>query len=535
MGDFFRGAWGSGWPLSTPTVSPHLWLRYLIPTKSCLRYGETPGIEMENSLLRILLIQSPILKRFNLEILVSHIDTTRSVSMDQGLAISTKHDILVPSLELQASADGRSTVIGYPVHKALLYGRGVGDALAIGRFTASWLGRGSYSDMIQFAIDLNLPPDTHNDQAEGRVIAVDIERASSALQRFRVSPQNATLFEEQWFQSRVPTLVAWLFQDLDDRNRSLKAPIRHLIQSLLEDSDRKITEAELANVRSIAESSVPEDTRQNLQESLSIWAEHAHAELRQELDSAFHGRRWRRLKWWKLFWRVDDVDMIASEILQRRWLVQAEKDLIWIAGRIEGVGFFRSTKSPAPITSPSSERVEESQSRQTSGRNPPLPSFTGTTVSTADEGIVQLPPFGPWPLHISLARVHLLNETIPSLEWLGQVLTLQTLSTVILSSATSALLYVSWSGASAYEASAVAGLGIVWSMRRLQRRWEKARGFWESEVREEGRKALKETEDTVATIIETEGRFKEDVADVEERNAARASIDQARQALEQLR
>ena len=42
-----------------------------------------------------------------------------------------------------------------------------------------------------------------------------------------------------------------------------------------------------------------------------------------------------------------------------------------------------------------------------------------------------------------------------------------------------------------YEAGAFAALGIIWSLRRMQKKWEAARSFWENEVREEGKKAVR--------------------------------------------
>ncbi|RDJ93213.1 hypothetical protein B4Q13_23445, partial [Lacticaseibacillus rhamnosus] len=50
--------------------------------------------------------------------------------------------------------------------------------------------------------------------------------------------------------------------------------------------------------------------------------------------------------WWKLFWRVDDVSMIASDILNQRFLPEAQSEIIFLAGRIAQSGVFRD----APTT-----------------------------------------------------------------------------------------------------------------------------------------------------------------------------------------
>ncbi|CRK35258.1 hypothetical protein BN1708_016435, partial [Verticillium longisporum] len=52
-----------------------------------------------------------------------------------------------------------------------------------------------------------------------------------------------------------------------------------------------------------------------------------------------------------------------------------------------------------------------------------------------------------------------------------------------------------------YEAGAVAALGIVWSLRRLQTKWETAREFWEGDIREEGRKAVRGAEASIADVL----------------------------------
>ena len=107
----------------------------------------------------------------------------------------------------------------------------------------------------------------------------------------------------------------------------------------------------------------------------------------------------------------------------------------------------------------------------------------------------------PWPLEIPMTRTLLASDTIPALQALAQKLVLQTISTSTFSTAFAGLIYVSTLSTSLYEAGAVAALGIVWSLRRMQGKWETARSFWEGEVREEGRKAVRAVESVVTNAL----------------------------------
>lgn len=48
----------------------------------------------------------------------------------------------------------------------------------------------------------------------------------------------------------------------------------------------------------------------------------------------------------------------------------------------------------------------------------------------------------------------------------------------------------------------MAALGIVYSLGRMQKKWETARDFWEGEVREEGRKAIRAAEESAAGVLD---------------------------------
>ena len=133
----------------------------------------------------------------------------------------------------------------------------------------------------------------------------------------------------------------------------------------------------------------------------------------------------------------------------------------------------------------------------------------------------------PWPTVIPNARMALLQTTIPPLQALAQRLVLTTLSTTSLSSALATLLYVSSASTSVFEAGAVAALGLVLSLRHMQKLWEGARSVWESRLREDGRTTLKSTEEGDSAVIRAggiEGGVDQDNEKREERREARERV-----------
>lgn len=467
------------------------------------RYGATPEISAGSTLVTTLSIPSPVLKSHNVELFVSSIDTGSLHAADEGVTVDVKAILLAPPLDVPGG--GSYNIVTYPVHKALVYGEGITGCIAIGRLLAI-CPKDAFADGIaNFTVGTKDTPDSQN---KGYVTAIDLELATSALTKLRQSTENESQYEYAWRQSGMPKLIEWLTQENSEREQTIKPAVRQLISSVLIEADASIVRANDQRLQASAAPAVPEKSRQLMEGLLREWAESAHTELRDQLDIAFAGQRWRRLKWWKLFWRVDDIGMIASDILQRRWLIQAEKGLMWIVGRIEQAGFFddsdRLRDTSISLTLPD----DDSQSKRRLGSAPPSPRLSQLPEKQIkDDDSVFVPSNNPWPETILLARLRLSTETVPRLQTLGQTLVVQTLSTTLVSSAVSALVYFSYPGMTIYEAGAIAALGIAWSMSRLQKKWETAREYWESEVCEEGRETLKETEGFFQRIIEEGGRL----------------------------
>jgi len=289
--------------------------------------------------------------------------------------------------------------------------------------------------------------------------------------------------------------------------------LRSLISSLVGAAEQGVVEQENKRVREQGEASVSEDVRADLDQTVSAWAEKGHTELRGALEEGFATKKWRGLAWWKLFWRVDDVSMITSEILEKKYLRRAEKDVIWTAGQLAQAGLQEPTaqEESVDIKAPT-EGVVESRSGNVS-----VP-----VVEPPKEEKM------PWPTQITKSRAHLLNTTVPSLQAMAQRLVLFSLSTTSLTSALSLLTYISLPAASVYETCTFAAVGLIYSLRRQQRKWEAARTFWEEEVRDNGRTALLKTEEQLRKTVQEGGRVQLPVT----AHGARRAITKAREALD---
>ncbi|KAI0118561.1 hypothetical protein F4776DRAFT_634619 [Hypoxylon sp. NC0597] len=288
-------------------------------------------------------------------------------------------------------------------------------------------------------------------------------------------------------------------------------PVKELVASLLRNASAAIETEKARQLGSSLSSKTSPTPVNSLPSSLDDWAESAHGELQEQLDLAFSSRRWRKLGWWKLFWRVDDVGMLTNDILSQRFLPNSERSAIFLAGRMKEAGV-----TLGPFPNPSSTNENGAESRRSD------------TTSPEPEPV-------PWPVNIPATRRYLQTETIPALQALAQKLTLQTLSTSGLTTALGVLVYLSTLTTTLYEAGTVAALGIVWSLRRMQKKWETARAFWEGEVREEGRKAVRGVESEIAKALKQGQTPKDKVEGQEELARAKNLVERAQEILSKLK
>ncbi|KAL7625345.1 hypothetical protein AAE478_004561 [Parahypoxylon ruwenzoriense] len=460
----------------------------------------------KGSLLHEVNVSSATLNGHNLELLL--METNPFVSA-QGALAPFEDSVLVPTVEIPTSSTGRHTPITTPVHKALIVTDGILGAASV----VSMPTLGS-QNVITAAV--NLPDYKPKDATPLPFTPIDIGTASIGLGLIRRNLNDAIEFEHLWFQSNMPRLVEWLKADiLTLSDNTTKPPVKELIGSLLRNTSAAVQNEEARHLNSSLSttSSTPLKTLQN---SLDDWAESAHTELQEQLDLAFSSRRWRKLGWWKLFWRVDDVGMLTNDILSQKFLPVSERSAIFLSGRMKEAGI-----ALGPSLNP------EAQTRATD-ENGGERELSDTKASTLTEAV-------PWPVNIPATRRYLQTETIPALQALAQKLMLQTLSTSGLTTALSVLVYYSTLTTTLYEAGAVAALGIVWSMRRMQRQWETARKFWEGEVREEGRKAVRGAEGAMSEALSPERTKGERAESEKELNRVKELVERAQEILGKLK
>lgn len=497
------------------------------------RYGDESDAHPPTPLYKILSIPSQVLRTHNLEVLVSTLNVDLLNTPVVAATERSKDAILVPKLLAASTKKVASGIpVPYPVHKTLVLGEGLDSIVAYGRFTSG--DSAETEDMVKLAIDLPPPSEETQELGGNTCSLVNARIGTEALASFRESITNSDKYERGWFKSGLPSISKWFLQGLAP-SEPIKPVTKALISSITDDVETNITKEDSEQLQKLASTSTPQQISNSILGHLESWAEQSHTELRDQLDEAFVAKNWHKLAWWKLFWRVDDVSMITSEILERRWLVDAEKSAIYLAGRMNQAGFSDIIEHIPEALAPSSTERHSASLIQTQSPEP----STSTPKQTEDEKVAistEVKEPQPWPSLIPTSRTHLQTGTIPILQSLSQRLVLTTLSTTSLSTALSALLYVSMPTFSLFEASAVAALGFVYSLRRMQKLWETARSTWQVEVREEGRKTLKATEEMVRLIVRAKekGDMGAEDAGVRSRREAREAVRRVREALERI-
>ena len=452
-------------------------------------------------------------------------DTTAAPATVEHL----KDAALVPAAETPKSYSGGMSLVTYPVHRAIVLADGLEGCLSIGRYMGAHVeGARRHVNILRIVLNLEMIPRSEKQSDLARDLdIVSTSQAAEALEKFRETNTNASFYEQGWFASGMPPVTEWFFKDSNvgaDVNMALK----DLIADVLDDAYLDISRDDQARSQELDMARTSDQLKLPLEDALKTWATQGHTELRDRLDMAFASKEWAKLRWWKLFWRIDDVGMILIELLERNWLVEAEKGVIWLSGRGMQAGLFGE---------------DSYDNLQPSGkhRSGTVVDVTSTDLSPAYETDTHTllgvsPAQAPWPLRIPNTRAILQTTTVPTLQSLAQSLVLQSLSITSVSTFLSILLYVSFPTFTVYEAGAVAALGLVWSLRQLQKSWETGRMEWMGEVREVGRLTLKETEDGFREVVIRAGeRAKgtvEDVQEVEDRRMAREAVEECRRALD---
>lgn len=184
----------------------------------------------------------------------------------------------------------------------------------------------------------------------------------------------------------------------------------------------------------------------------TAWAESAHRELQGRLIPALEKLLYKNLAWYKLYARTDDVEATTVAILNQAQLPQSNRELEYIVGRID----------KAVATIPSDPKPSQS------------PISTANVLSAA-------------------AAVKLQNSALKA------VLTALSVQVPISLCAIGGWYFAE---CTAYSMGALAGLGLVVGLQRLQKMWLKAAKNYEKTVIDLTRTSITESETQIWNMYE---------------------------------
>lgn len=436
-------------------------------------------------------------------------------------------DVLSNSTDISPRCRAKNgEVLEYPVHKVLIASENVEYLRNLQRSSkpGTSLHRARSRDTLKFIF---VPSSGREDSpvtSKDDILKVDSDRIAHALKDFRGQQINANTFASSWASSNASNLMAYLRSGTEIEARGLAVAHSRMIDYLLRDAIFAIE-----NSKPIVDRVTTEQAPRHRGDGQSVatgsfrtafqsWSENAHDELRDGLEPIRLGLTWKSLAWWKLPLHSDDVNVHLTELLERSWLVKAEKKLIWLGGRLDQAGLLvpASTRINASSTSQSSVLHEATQVVSSRGEDPRSDDRTNPDL-----------PF------LSEARSTLAATSIPPIAGQAQALVLNAGSKTFFTSALATLVYLSpplTYFSTLVEAGAIGALGVVYSLWSLQRKWEAARLEWLTSIRAQGRNALREVEQWAAQMINGVENTNHQVLGVT--MASRPKQEVARQALE---
>ena len=513
-----------------------------------IRYGETVSSSLTGGTGRttvpVMQVPAEILRRNNIEILISEIGTTSSEEGDRRGAVVPVETFLSPTVGTPVDGNGRHITLSQPVHSCLVVADGLDELVSVSELLSRSNASPADRELIRLCVELG--DVTTQSPDGGSVITFDGTKAEGALKMVRESLSKAAEYTSQWNESGLPLLTKWLGLSFSSGSGgSLAGPVRRLITSVLDSASTTLQlESERASAisttRLLGRSSV---IRATLDDAVSAFSRNAHQELQSGLTSAWKSRNWRKLAWYKLFWRVDDVGLIISDLVSNAWLPRTERSMYELSGRFTQAGI-----SPIEIETPvlATEVVPEAIASEVH----PVLLATATLASTADiktepvlvnrDGHVRVsmtPSPQPVPVAstISRSRHGYLNHSIADLTSTAQQLVFRTLSITGLSAGLSGLTYYSLAAGSLYEAGTIFAVGTAYALWRMQSDWQRSCKLFEDGLMETGRTTIRQLEQKLRKLISdsegvTEGDFEE-----QSRKAAAEAVAHAKKALQSLR
>ena len=529
--------------LADALAPEELWEKHLLSESEdfsrglLIRYGESPdpSLQQAHQALPTLLIPASVLQRNNIEILVSSVNAPRARGGLSNGATTTSDAFLSPTVSTPSNATGRQTTINQPVHKSLLVAKDLNELVAVAELLASAnYSSKSEARMVDVLVDLE---GTKGKQIE-QTMVLDTQKAEAGLDAIRSSLEQATTYEHNWIDSGMPVLSRWLSLASAKDSATLSGPVKNLITSLLNNASLTIDTQSLEAARSAELNSVTENTRATLETAIRDFSYSAHAELQSGLATAWSSRNWRKLAWYKLFWRVDDVSLIMTDLISNAWLPRTEKAVYEISGRLLQAGIPPSgfEEAPAeikvlavkePVTLPMEPLAVAGVANGEISTIAPIPGQT--------EVVLQSRPSSPsLASAISSARQVVMSRAVTELTFSAQQIVLKTLTISGLSAGLSSLAFFSITTGSIYESATIVALGTAYALRRMQGDWQTQCKSMEDGLLSAGRTVLRQTEERMRELVRDGGRVNKDSVETRSRREASEAVVKAKKAITKL-
>ncbi|KIW92454.1 uncharacterized protein Z519_06301 [Cladophialophora bantiana CBS 173.52] len=510
-----------------------------------IRYGQSPNpnLPQPKTSIPVLYVPSDVLERNNVEILVSSVSGPRNGELLRGAHTVTSDAFLSPSIGTPTAATGRQTTISQPVHSCLLVTKGLdglmlaAELLASTNFTAR-----EDRESVSLVLDLK----GIQEKAPGQVLVVDVAQAEEGLAAIRRSIGEATEYEHKWVDSGMPTLSSWFTLTSAARSEGpIPAPVKALISSLLTTAKTNLQIQASLEARSNAARSLSPATRANLEEAIEGFSRNAHQELQSGLASAWGSHNWRKLAWYKLFWRVDDVGLIITDLITNAWLPRTERAVYELSGRLSQAGISPMDALPSlpqdgqlTMSETKTDHLTEPtpvlQAQATIATEPPMRATLVNPTGTAEVKITPVPQPIPLSSSISSTRSAQMELAIADFTSTAQQIVLKTLSITGLSAGLSALTYLSITPGSMYEAGTIAALGAAYALWRMQGDWFKATKALEHSLYDEGRAVIQRIVGRMEELVDNASRVAEDEVELQSRRQAEDAVTKAKEELDRL-
>ena len=506
-----------------------------------IRYGEAydTSLPRQQSVIPVLRIPADALSRNNVEILVSAISSRVLTEANFKRNRTTSDVFLSPTVGTPSSHGGRQSMISLPVHKALLVAKDLNELVkAAELFASTDFLSPTERQMAELAVNLAVGIDNR----PGGLIVVDLEKAEEGLNAIRTSTKEATTYEHKWMESGMKDLSIWLSLASAKSAAGLPRLVRDLILSLLDAASMNLKKQE-ADVLALSEkNAVPENTRTSLERAITRFSSQAHAELQSSLAAAWSSRNWRKLAWYKLFWRADDISLIVTDLVNNAWLPRAEQSVYELSGRFVQAGITTSSSDEVPaemqvIETQESKEVEHVPMITTPARGVSMGAMavnvptTGEKDTVIQQGQVEPPSF---VTKIPAMRRNYISQSVTDMTVQAQQIVFRTLTIFGASGGLSGLAYFSVTSGNVYESATIIALGTAYALRTMQGGWQSQCRRLQVELSEAGRAVLQQTEKQMRDLARHGGKREEHGSESDFRRQAADAVEKARQALEEL-